>query len=283
MRAACRGPNPGTAMPVELAPRDTGEESDNYNYTAYTFTVGKLTQGEIYCISADIAATAGSFDRVTAVFYDSENSAAQATGQTIPIVDGRITAAFEITGADAEKLLIYAGTAGETRGNGMRISNLKFEQGSEPTGWSPAPEDGDGRNLIPDTATPVELAPRDTGEESDNYNYSGYTFTNGKLNQGESYCVSANVEVTAGTVDRVDVIIYDSATSVSQAAGQTVPIVDGHITATLEITGADAEKLLIYAGTAGATRGNGIRISNLKLERGSKPTGWTPAPEDGTE
>lgn len=38
--------------------------------------------------------------------------------------------------------------------------------------------------------------------------------------------------------------------------------------------------LLIYYGTAGQCTGHSGTITNVKLERGNKPTQWTPAPED---
>ncbi|AXI32679.1 hypothetical protein CIB87_00010 [Priestia megaterium] len=37
---------------------------------------------------------------------------------------------------------------------------------------------------------------------------------------------------------------------------------------------------MLYAGVAGATRENGVIFRNVKVEKGSKATDWTPAPED---
>lgn len=42
----------------------------------------------------------------------------------------------------------------------------------------------------------------------------------------------------------------------------------------------DPPILLIYSGTAGKTGGNTIHVKDLKLERGSIATQWSPAPED---
>ena len=41
-----------------------------------------------------------------------------------------------------------------------------------------------------------------------------------------------------------------------------------------------ALSLLIYAGVAGSTAGNSLKYEHMKLEKGSKATDWTPAPED---
>ena len=142
---------------------------------------------------------------------------------------------------------------------------------------------GDGRNLISGTATPVELAPRNSGEKGDNYNFATYTVAAGKLEQGATYTVSADVEITAGAYDELSIRFYNAAIDTQQAENASFAIVDGHVTATVKITGTDAERMLIYAGRAGETRGNGIRITNLKLEKGNIPTEWSPAPEDGVE
>lgn len=58
----------------------------------------------------------------------------------IPIVNGRIEFTFTANGEEA-LFLIYAGVAGETRGNGVIFTNVKLEKGNRATDWTPAPED----------------------------------------------------------------------------------------------------------------------------------------------
>src|SRR5690606_27537691 len=55
---------------------------------------------------------------------------------------------------------------------------------------------------------------------------------------------------------------------------------NGRIKHTFVKTSENIDSVLIYAGPMGATRGNGIIIRNVKIEKGNKATDWTPAPED---
>ena len=132
----------GTQTPTELKASDAGTSGDNFNFAQFPFTVGKLQQGETYTVSANIKFTEGSSDKVTCMPYNKSISTAQGTRADISIIDGRIIGTITVTDAEAEVLLIFAGIAGSTRGNGMIISNLKFEQGTveEPV-WTNAPQE----------------------------------------------------------------------------------------------------------------------------------------------
>ena len=129
------------------------------------------------------------------------------------------------------------------------------------------------RNLIARTAAPFTI----TGTSY--YSYISKTFTVGELTTGENYAVSFDVEVLTGTVDKISVAVYNSDTTVGYGM-INASIIDGKVTGIITPSGA-ATKLLIYAGKAGATLNNSIKVSNLMFCKGNKiPSDWTPAPED---
>ncbi len=132
-----------------------------------------------------------------------------------------------------------------------------------------------GRNLIQNTATAKTLA-----ASTNNYNFANYAIITGALEVGEYYTVSADIEVLAGTVTQVSVGVFNSALTSSEWLNWNMSINNGRITGTLKCTKESMTRLLIYAGVQGSTANKSIKISNLKFERGNKPTDWTPAPED---
>ena len=130
-----------------------------------------------------------------------------------------------------------------------------------------------GRNLLLDSQGDFVLSPENTGEATDNFNY--YRFY-ADMSLGETYTVSANIEITDGDFDSVTVCPY-----VGESNAETAIIPDnGRIIHTFTKTVDTIDSVLIYAGISGNTRGNGIIIRNAKIERGNKATDWTPAPED---
>ncbi len=103
------------------------------------------------------------------------------------------------------------------------------------------------------------------------------------LEQGVQYTFSVEKIVrVAGTATQVALLVYDFPNnhpvftrylSVSDSKQQ--------ITFTSPNDG-DTNTLIIYAGVNGSTSGNAIRYEKMKLEKGSKATDWTPAPDDPT-
>lgn len=134
-----------------------------------------------------------------------------------------------------------------------------------------------GENLIYNTYIPTELLPK-----NNNYNFAAFDFTVGKLKKGQTYSLSADIEVTAGSFSELSLFLSDSA-YLAQSEIKKLPIIDGHITGTIKATGENAENLLIYAGVVGETAGNGVKISKLKFEEGNESTPWIPAQSDGAE
>ena len=133
-----------------------------------------------------------------------------------------------------------------------------------------------GRNLLKDTATPI--TPDGTG--GSNYAYGTY-FLSTSLEANQEYMVSADVEVLAGTVTNVTVLVIDSTTTIG-CGSTTLTITNGRIEGVLKPNSnyASATKVLFYAGISGSTSGNKVKFSNVKMEKGNKATDWTPAPED---
>ena len=128
------------------------------------------------------------------------------------------------------------------------------------------------RNYIKDSVSRT-LTANSTSDWYYNNLYTGlentqYTFSVGKIS------------VISGSATKVSVLIYDinnakliqtmylNVSNSKQQVSFTPPPSSG------------ALSLLIYAGVAGSTAGNSLKYEHMKLEKGSKATDWTPAPED---
>jgi len=129
-----------------------------------------------------------------------------------------------------------------------------------------------GRNLLLNSKGKFVVSAEDTGQESDNWQHYRF-YCNMALN--EQYTISADIEIDEGSFTQVTVYPYPDGVS----ANVDIPS-NGRIKHTFTKTNATTNSVLIYAGIAGATRGNGIFIREVKIEKGNKATEWTPAPED---
>ena len=128
------------------------------------------------------------------------------------------------------------------------------------------------RNYIKDSLSKTLSAA--TGQ----YNYwQAYT----GLDHDAQYTLSAEKVVRlAGTTDRVAVLVYDipnqrtlltrflQISNSKQSCGFYIP------------NDSNQYSLLLYSGVNGSTAGVSIRYEKVKLEKGTKATDWTPAPED---
>lgn len=129
-----------------------------------------------------------------------------------------------------------------------------------------------GRNLLLNSKGDFIVEPRNAGLASDNYNY--YSFYADMI-LDETYTISADIEITHGDFDKVTILPYEG------GIHQHIPIPENkRIICTFTKISEKINRVLIYAGVSGETRGNGIILRNVKIEKGNKATDWTPAPED---
>lgn len=130
-----------------------------------------------------------------------------------------------------------------------------------------------GTNLIKGSATPRIMLPRNSGIDSDNFNFIQIQ---APMKSGETYTLSFDAKITHGSFSSLDMYTQYGHTSTTRHS-----IVGGRVVATFTaVATTNAAITYIYAGISSATRGNGLIISNYKLEKGNKATDWSPAPED---
>ncbi|HHB2481318.1 TPA: tail fiber domain-containing protein [Bacillus cereus] len=129
-----------------------------------------------------------------------------------------------------------------------------------------------GRNLLIEKSDERILPPRNTGQATDN---SNYTTLPAEMELGQEYTVSANVKFdTELTANEITVYPYPKGVAVR------VPIVNGRIVHTFKKEIADVISVLLYAGKAGSTKGIGVTFTKMKIEKGNKATDYTEAPEN---
>ncbi|MDO4601176.1 MAG: tail fiber domain-containing protein [Eubacteriales bacterium] len=135
-----------------------------------------------------------------------------------------------------------------------------------------------GRNLLHNSKGDFVLKPRNDGTASDNYN--NYGFHVDSLRVGETYTISADVEITHGSFRYVTVLPGDTVSDTYETAYTAIIPTNKRIICTFKKIKQTTTVVLLYAGVAGETRGNGIIFRKVKIEKGNKATDWTPAPED---
>ena len=133
-----------------------------------------------------------------------------------------------------------------------------------------------GRNLVKDSYLPVSY-----GVATSQYWYRSWNLYELPYAVNDEFVASADIDVIAGNVTSVTFYFYNT-TDGGCSNTCTGEIINGRASATIKVTKAATKDLtlLIYCGLAGATKDNNITVSKVKLERGNKPTDWTPAPED---
>ncbi|EOU1466772.1 phage tail protein [Clostridium perfringens] len=116
----------------ELPVRNTGTASDNYNYISID---ANLLLNSEYTISANVEIVSGSIKEISIYDYPGGKCS------RVPIINNRITYTFTKRSNTVNSVLLYAGLAGETRGNSVVFTNVMLEKGNKVTDWTPAPED----------------------------------------------------------------------------------------------------------------------------------------------
>lgn len=102
------------------------------------------------------------------------------------------------------------------------------------------------------------------------------------LEQNTQYTFSIEKIVrVAGTATQVSLLVYSYSSNYAYGS-YLLNISNSKQEITFVTPGQGNYTLLIYAGISGSTAGNSIRYEHMKLEKGSKATDWTPAPDDPT-
>ena len=116
-------------------------DGNNYRYGTYYLST-YLEENQNYMISADVEILAGSPIKIAVFFYNNGTNVGCGS-VALSIVNGRIEGSIvpNENYAQAGKVLLYAGNAGNTAGNKVKFSNVKLEKGNKATDWTPAPED----------------------------------------------------------------------------------------------------------------------------------------------
>lgn len=114
----------------EVTPQNKGDASDNYRYASYSAV---MDMNETYTISAKVTPTKGNFNEVSVYPYEKGLSI------FVPIINGRIKHTFKKTDINTNRVLIYAGRAGETRDQGILLEDVQIERGSIATTYGPNP------------------------------------------------------------------------------------------------------------------------------------------------
>lgn len=280
----------------------SGTATSGWAYQKYPIYGLPFTSGETLTLQADITVHSGTVTACDIGFYDTSgnylwNTRGQISGGKILLT---FTANSAIAGISAMYLYFFAGAVGATTGNAITISHLKIERGDTKTDWSIAPEDVGiavdtanaaknavdnleigGRNLIARTGSPVRIPV--SGTATSQWTYKVFTIYDLPFIQDETVWVNAKITVHSGSITALSVIFFNSALTTPYATYQPT-LTNGKISFKLTVPSALASKtdavLLVYAGLHGACTGNAITVSELKVEKGTVATDWTPAPED---
>lgn len=118
--------------------------TNNFAYKTLTPTVG-LQPNTNYVFSVDKSEMIAGSDTAFTVYIFSGDIKTGRNKLTIPISSTRQSVNFKTTAAvtGTDVVLIYAGQPGTTAGKAIKLTNIKLEQGTKATDWTPAPEDVD--------------------------------------------------------------------------------------------------------------------------------------------
>lgn len=114
-------------------------------------------------------------------------------------------------------------------------------------------------------------------------NYAGwYWAISEPINSGETITVGFDYVVDSGlSAVTVGIVTKNSSDWAMTNRSVSTPGTTGRAKLTYTLTTAiTTQSLLIYSGISGSTAGHSVTVSNVKLEKGSAATAWSPAPED---
>ena len=129
-----------------------------------------------------------------------------------------------------------------------------------------------GRNYVRDSRELISIS------DSLTHSFKIKQVTNVETNV--DYMLTANVAVTRGDITTVSIAFSSSLVNATLTGLRLFDVIDGKIKGVMR--GVDIQcmnYILFYNGTVGLTD-NDIVFTNIKLEKGTIATDWTPAPED---
>lgn len=229
----------------------------------------KVWQEDINAVSGSMSAQysvlSQELDEVSATVADHTNNISGVSSQ-VASLEATVNSIEENVSSIDELAVHVASLQQSADGLTSRVSVVETEVASIEIG---------GRNLIAHSNVPItSTSPTDYG-----YQYVTLIPTVLPLEEGGSYAISGDIEILAGNFTSISIKLYseDIQTQYSEVIAE---IQNGHFKGVFTNVSAEAKRLLLYVGVAGSTAGNSATFSNIKFEKGNRPTDWTPAPED---
>ena len=130
-----------------------------------------------------------------------------------------------------------------------------------------------GRNLLINSASDIVIT-----STSNNWNYATIK---GDFVRGKVYTISAEITLTGSSNNLVSIWVNgpDIATNIVNT-GSFLADGNRHSWTFACPENSNIFGIMIYAGVIGNTAGIGAIVHHVKIEQGSVPTDWSPAPED---
>ena len=229
----------------------------------------KVWQEDINAVSGSMSAQysvlSQELDEVSATVADHTNNISGVSSQ-VASLEATVNSIEENVSSIDELAVHVASLQQSADGLTSRVSVVETEVASIEIG---------GRNLIAHSNVPItSTSPTDYGHQ-----YVTLIPTVLPLEEGGSYAISGDIEILAGNFTSISIKLYseDIQTQYSEVIAE---IQNGHFKGVFTNVSAEAKRLLLYVGVAGSTAGNSATFSNIKFEKGNRPTDWTPAPED---
>ncbi|MGH0448487.1 phage tail spike protein [Bacillus mycoides] len=122
-------------------------------------------------------------------------------------------------------------------------------------------------NLVKANSDKMVVAPKNLGNDADNYNYVGVPVT---MQMDRTYTISARVKFTAGTDTHITVYPYTNGVSTH------VEIKDGFIFHTFKKINVNTTQILLYSGKAGTTRSKGVEFTEIMVTEGDGVVAYAP-------
>ena len=248
-----------------LEPKNSGAASDNYNYKQYTLSEN-LKDRQDCTVSFDATITAGTFSRITMLLSDGTSSTA-----AYAVLRGNRWVGQINSAATHKYIYIYAGEAGSTRGNGMKLSKVKLEKGNKATDWTPAPEDIN-KDISQAKTDAISTASSDATTKASNALKDGKAYTdNGLVPVNKTLAThTTEISTTKQQVSTIETNLGSITTRVSTVENKTTTI-DGKVAAQETRISTAEQKItptsIVNSVSSGISNGTALDITSIKLEK----------------